>query len=72
LEDEIKKFLGLMAGTGFFKDISIHHWLNSLNWQSNNVMTKFKKSFLEISFMKNGQNYIKSVLVLHSWWRNFA
>ncbi|MEM6319984.1 MAG: hypothetical protein AAF960_20090 [Bacteroidota bacterium] len=70
LEEDVKKFLGVMAGTGFFKETTVSHWIKSLDWQSSRrVNDKFRKSFLEIAKVKNGQNYIKSTLVLHDWWR---
>jgi hypothetical protein len=69
-DDDIMKFIGFMAGSGFFKDKDVCIWIESLNWQSHRkVPLKFSISLLELAGLENGQNLIRSNLILHDWWK---
>lgn len=70
IPDEINKFIGFMAGTGFFKryNISVEQWLNMKNWQNPYVENDNGKTINEILSYKYGINYLKVLLPQMPYW----
>ena len=69
--EDVERFIGFMAGTGFFKGITLTEWLNSTNWQRKYVVPEngLKKTPLEIINLPNGDNFLRANLTLLDWWR---
>lgn len=70
--DDINRFIGVMAGLGFFDSITLSSWLNSKNWSNNiNIEEGTWYSLLEIAKVKYGDNLIRSNLTILKWWNTF-
>ncbi|HRD80127.1 MAG TPA: hypothetical protein PLL53_05150 [Saprospiraceae bacterium] len=68
---DIERFIGFMAGTGFFKSMALTEWLNAINWQRKYVVPDkgLNKTPLEIISLHNGDNFLRANLTLLDWWR---
>lgn len=68
---DIEQFIGFLAGTGFFKELSLIDWLQSTNWQRKKVTSAdhLNRTLVEIAKMVNGENFLRANLTLLDWWR---
>lgn len=69
--EDIERFLGFMAGTGFFKGITLTEWLDSINWSRKYAVPEggINKTPLELIRLRNGDNFLRANLTLIDWWR---
>ncbi|MRJ08994.1 hypothetical protein EDL99_08995 [Ornithobacterium rhinotracheale] len=75
LDEESKKFIGFMAGVGFFKqyEMNLEEWFNSYYWTrpdlQGNVNYKMKYTINDILNLSHGLNYFKTILPQLNYWR---
>jgi hypothetical protein len=75
LDEETRKFIGVMAGNHFFDKyiISINEWFNSLYWTVPSLLSdpafSMNHTINEILNQPYGLNYFKSVLLRLDWWK---
>jgi len=71
LDDETRKFIGFMAGVGFFKryDINVEEWFDMLNWSHPEHAMEEGKTINEILKYPCGDNMFKVSLPQMPFWR---
>ena len=72
LDDETKKFIGFMAGNGFFNkryNISLEQWFNARNWGNLNIESEDGRTINELLTYNYGLNYCKVNLPHMNYWR---
>lgn len=71
LTEDIKCFIGFMAGTGFFIkfNVSLNEWLAMKNWHNPYIKKEDEKSINELLEYNYGINYIKVLLTQMPYWR---
>jgi hypothetical protein len=72
LSEEVKQFIGFLAGAGFFKKygLTVGNWFNSKNWLNPNLEEADDKMTInEILNIPYGINYFKVLLTQMPFWR---
>ncbi|TRX33229.1 hypothetical protein FNW52_15840 [Flavobacterium sp. ZT3R18] len=71
LDEETKKYVGFLAGAGFFNqfNLSVERWFKINNWQNPNIKNEESKTLNEILNYPYGINYFKTLLTQMPFWR---
>lgn len=71
LDDEISKFIGFMAGVGFFKryEVTVEQWFDMLNWSHPEHERDEGRTINEILKYRYGFNHLKANLLQMPYWR---
>ena len=71
MDDETKKFIGFLAGAGFFEQwkLTLKDWMNNNNWYNPYLNTQNQKTINEILNYQNGLNYLKTQLPEMPFWK---
>ena len=75
IDEEIKKFIGFMAGNHFFDKyiFDINEWFNSYYWTrpdlTGNTDYKMKYTINDILNLPYGLNYLKTILPQLNYWK---
>ena len=71
LDDEVRKFVGFMAGNHFFYKyhITVEQWFNMKNWYNPNVENEEGHTINEILNYPYGINYFKVLLTQMPYWK---
>lgn len=71
LDESIRKFIGFMAGTGFFlkNNLTVEAWFSIKNWSNLNIEIEDGRTINEILNFSNGKNYLKTILPQLDYWK---
>lgn len=71
LDEQTRKFIGFLAGYGFFKkwNLSIKGWFMMINWHNPYYDITDQKSINQILDYENGLNYLKNQLPEIPFWK---
>ncbi len=71
IDDDIKQFIGFLAGTGFFKkyNLTLDQWFAMKNWANPYVPNEKGMTINEILNYKYGNNLLRTNLPILNYWR---